>query len=253
MAAEKLKPARPSPFVSFDDAIEIRADAVGAALLEGVAGRALLGGGGALLDRSGLQQLLDRLGRRGGFLGSAAMGRLPSRRSRSPAFPASRARKSHGRQSSSPERRMQVPRMAPRILLSSKESIVGSGSRPERSTEGRQNGRGCASGISFRAAPSAGLRYRFARALATRINAPTFRQSPLFPACFRRPADLVPDDRNPHSGADSRPHGGDPPARQAAAGYRRPADDRPRAAAGRGGRESAGWRSPPTRPRSRPP
>src|SRR5437660_1944801 len=44
---------------------------------------------------------------------------------------------------------MQVPRMAPRILLSSKESIVGSGSRPERSTEGRQNGRGCASGISL--------------------------------------------------------------------------------------------------------
>src|SRR5258705_9285140 len=44
---------------------------------------------------------------------------------------------------------MQVPRRAPRILLSSKESIVGSGSRPERSTEGRQNGRGCASGISL--------------------------------------------------------------------------------------------------------
>src|SRR5882724_13505872 len=42
---------------------------------------------------------------------------------------------------------MQVPRRAPRILLSSKESIVGSGSRPGRSTEGRQNGRGCASGI----------------------------------------------------------------------------------------------------------
>src|SRR4051794_41393623 len=44
---------------------------------------------------------------------------------------------------------MQVPRMAPRILLISKESIVGSGSRPGRSTEGRQNGRGCASGISL--------------------------------------------------------------------------------------------------------
>src|SRR5438445_11660503 len=44
---------------------------------------------------------------------------------------------------------MQVPRMAPRILLSSKESIGGSGSRPESSTEGRQNGRGCASGISL--------------------------------------------------------------------------------------------------------
>src|SRR5436190_8117139 len=42
---------------------------------------------------------------------------------------------------------MQVPRMAPRILLISKESIVGSGSRPGRSTEGRQNGRGLASGI----------------------------------------------------------------------------------------------------------
>src|SRR3954471_4651100 len=44
---------------------------------------------------------------------------------------------------------MQVPRRAPRILLISKESIVGSGSRPGRSTEGRQNGRGCASGISL--------------------------------------------------------------------------------------------------------
>src|SRR5436190_5121257 len=46
-----------------DDAIEVRADAVRAALFEGMAGGALLGGGGALLDRCGLQQLLDRLGR----------------------------------------------------------------------------------------------------------------------------------------------------------------------------------------------
>ena len=36
----------------------------------------------------------------------------------------------------------------------------------------------------FRAAPSAGLRYRFARALATRINAPTFRQSPIISGLF---------------------------------------------------------------------
>ena len=38
-----------------------------------MAGGALLGGGGALLDGSGLQQLLDRLGRRGGFFGCAAV------------------------------------------------------------------------------------------------------------------------------------------------------------------------------------
>src|SRR5260370_25492428 len=38
----------------------------------------------------------------------------------------------------------------------------------------------------FRTAPRATLRYRFARALATRINAPTFDQSPSFPACYQR-------------------------------------------------------------------
>jgi hypothetical protein len=48
---------------------------------------------------------------------------------------------------------------------------------------------------AFRAAPSAGLRYRFARALATRINAPTFRRSPIISGLLCWPADLVPDDR----------------------------------------------------------
>jgi 3-deoxy-manno-octulosonate cytidylyltransferase (CMP-KDO synthetase) len=61
---------------------------------------------------------------------------------------------------------------------------------------------------------------------------PDFPPIPIISGLFCWPADLVPDDRNPHSGADSRPHGGDPPARQAAARHRRPADDRPRAAAG---------------------
>src|SRR4029453_535346 len=56
-----------------DDAIEVRADAVRAALLKSVAGRALLGGGCALLDGGGLQQFLDRLRRRGGG-STAAMG-----------------------------------------------------------------------------------------------------------------------------------------------------------------------------------
>src|ERR1700730_3712685 len=44
----------------------------------------------------------------------------------------------------------------------------------------------------FRTAPSAGLRYRFARALATRINAPTFEPSPSFPACYQPGPDLTP-------------------------------------------------------------
>src|SRR6476661_4633587 len=52
-----------------DDAIEVRTDAVRTALLKGVAGGAFLGRRSALLDRGGLQELLDRLGRRGcGFL-----------------------------------------------------------------------------------------------------------------------------------------------------------------------------------------
>src|SRR3954454_9825553 len=49
-----------------DDAIEVRTDTVRAALLEGVASAALLGSGGTLLDRGGLEQLFDRLGSRGG-------------------------------------------------------------------------------------------------------------------------------------------------------------------------------------------
>ena len=65
-------------------------------------------------------------------------------------------------------------------------------------------------------------------------------QSPSFPACYQPGPDPSrshsqdhPDDRNPHFGADSRPHGRHPAARQAAVGYRRPADDRARAAPGR--------------------
>ena len=55
-----------------DDAIKIRTDAVGAALFEGVAGGAFLGRGSPFFDRRGLQELLDRLGRRGrGFLAAA--------------------------------------------------------------------------------------------------------------------------------------------------------------------------------------
>src|SRR5437588_12989116 len=43
----------------------------------------------------------------------------------------------------------------------------------------------------FRTAPEATIRYRFARALATRINAPAFDQSPSFPACYRPGAGLT--------------------------------------------------------------
>ena len=71
-----------------EDAVEIRADAVGATLFEGVAGGAFLGRAGTLLDRSGLQQLLDRLGRGAAASLAPPAPRLPSRRSRNPAFPA---------------------------------------------------------------------------------------------------------------------------------------------------------------------
>src|SRR5438876_45844 len=61
--AVKAKTARQSPAV---DRAKIGANAVGATLLEGVAGGAFLGRSSPLLDRCGLQKLLDRLGRRGG-------------------------------------------------------------------------------------------------------------------------------------------------------------------------------------------
>src|ERR1700687_6306610 len=59
-------------FMVSDDPVKIRTAAVGAALLEGVAGGAFLRRGSTLLDGSGLQKLLDRLGRWGrGFLAAA--------------------------------------------------------------------------------------------------------------------------------------------------------------------------------------
>src|SRR5207237_8710120 len=55
-----------------DDAIKIRADAVGTVLFKGVARLALLRRGLALFNGSRLQQLIDRLGWRRGFLGGTA-------------------------------------------------------------------------------------------------------------------------------------------------------------------------------------
>src|SRR3981081_3478711 len=48
-----------------------------------------------------------------------------------------------------------------------------------------------------------------------------------FRLVINRALTLTPHDRNPHFGADSRPHGRHAPARQAAPGYCRPAEDRP--------------------------
>src|ERR1700730_14414854 len=76
-------------------------------------------------------------------------------------------------------RRMQVPRMAPRILLSSKESILDQAPEPEGRLKAGKTAADAHQESGFRAAPSAGLRYRFARALATRINAPSFCLAPL--------------------------------------------------------------------------
>ena len=44
---------------------------------------------------------------------------------------------------------------------------------------------------AFAPHPKPAMRYRFARALATRINAPTFDQSPSFPACYQPGPDLT--------------------------------------------------------------
>src|SRR5439155_21062851 len=64
----EIEPASLALMVA-DDAVKIRTHAVGAALLEGMASGAFLGRSSALLDRCGLQKLLDRLRRRGrGFL-----------------------------------------------------------------------------------------------------------------------------------------------------------------------------------------
>src|SRR5258708_16023056 len=87
---------------------------------------------------------------------------------------------------------MQVARMAPITLLSTKESIADQAPEPEGRLKAGKTAADSHQESGFRAAPSAGLRYRFARALATRINAPTFRQSPLFPACFYAAFDRAP-------------------------------------------------------------
>src|ERR1700730_11429548 len=54
-------------FMVADNAVKIWTDAVGTALLEGVAGGAFSRPGRTLFDGSGLQEFLDRLGRRGGI------------------------------------------------------------------------------------------------------------------------------------------------------------------------------------------
>src|SRR5258705_9107676 len=130
-------------------------------------------------------------------------------------------------------RTRQVPRMAPRILLSSKESILDQApgrkvdfrpsERPRKTSEIRLSPRP-PSHVEISVCPCSGNPYKCA----------DFRPIPIIPGLLSTGPDLTAHDRNPHFGADSRPHGGDPPAWQAAARYRRPADDRPCAAPGRG-------------------
>ena len=76
-ASREIEAATTGPFRLVDDTVEVRTNAVRATLLEGVAGGAFLGSAGTLLDRGGLQQLLDRLGGSRGFLGATAARRLP--------------------------------------------------------------------------------------------------------------------------------------------------------------------------------
>src|ERR1700710_2484568 len=62
--SREIEPAFALALLFIDGAEQVRADAVGAALLEGMAGRAFLGSGGAFLGGGGPQQLLGPL--RGG-------------------------------------------------------------------------------------------------------------------------------------------------------------------------------------------
>src|SRR6202158_2635273 len=82
--------------------------------------------------------------------------------------------------------------MAPRILLSSKESIFDQAPGRKATVRPERSGRGLASGIRLSHRTRATIRYRFARALATRIYAPTFDPSPSFPARYQRGPDLTP-------------------------------------------------------------
>src|SRR5260221_10094691 len=65
----------PAPFAYFvvNDAKQVGADTVGAALLEGMAGGAFLRRRSALFNRGGLQQFLDRLGRCRRFLSAPTL------------------------------------------------------------------------------------------------------------------------------------------------------------------------------------
>src|SRR5216684_1038377 len=71
----EIEPA-PLALLVADDTVKIWADAVGTVFLEGVAGGAFLRRRGPLLDRGGLQQFFDRLGRRRCLLGAGFRGFL---------------------------------------------------------------------------------------------------------------------------------------------------------------------------------
>src|SRR5579884_4386310 len=107
----------------------------------------------------------------------------------------------------SASRTRQVPRMAPRILLSSKEFIA----------IGLRGALGSDVGLAPRSAAAA-IRYRFASAVATRISAApaspfvTEAGDGIFHVRYHRP--------------DPRASRLDPPARQTAGRYRRGAHDR---------------------------
>src|SRR5260221_2309706 len=129
-----------------DDAEQVRADAVGAALLKRMAGGALLGGGRALFDGGGLEQFLDRLGWRRGFLAPPLVslflhGNLKARPFRHPwRKKCTRGQARHQEQNAGAEDGTDH-------FIKFEGVHSGSGSRAGRSTEGRQNGRGFASGI----------------------------------------------------------------------------------------------------------
>src|SRR5216683_532124 len=188
--SREIKPAASFASMVVDDPEQIWADTVGAALFEGMAGSAFLRCRSTLLDRRGLQQLLDRLGRRRrGFLGAAV------RRFLHRDF-VTRFFRHHGRENRAcAEARHQQNQAGGQNGAENFIEFEGvhfrSGSRPE----GRLKAGGAAADerqeSGFRTAPSAAMRYRFARALATRINAPTSDQSPSFPAWYQPGPDLI--------------------------------------------------------------
>ena len=210
-----------------DDAVEVRTDLVGAALLEGVAGAALLRDRLTLLGAGGGQQHFDRLALL--RLGSTATGGfflhrdveagllrlvLGEHRSRGDIDrQQSQAGAEHGAHDLVEFKRVHRQRSE-------------AGKCAENRGAGEPGRSGQIPGLPCLWQPV------YPQRPATFVQRPPRHHAWLFPPFFRDFRHESGHELVPHRHPDSRPHGLDPPAGQAADRHRRGADDRPGAAPG---------------------